>query len=158
VPAWLGTPWEFSGTSHIPGEGTIACGHFVATVIAHLGFEVPRLGLGRLASEHIARTFVAKRDLLRFSNKSAAQVIAAVAANGDGVYALGLDWHAGFLDVRAGEVTMCHASNLGAGTVTCEPAAQAAAFESRYRVAGRLFDDAMVEGWLAGEAWVPFRP
>lgn len=158
VPAWIGTAWEFTGTSDTPGQGSFACGHFVATILAHLGFDVPRLRLGQLASEHIARTFVPRSDLLRFSDKSAAHVVQAIAAHGDGIYALGLDRHAAFLDARNGDVTMCHASNLGDGTVVCEPALDAPAFESRYRVAARLFDDAMVEGWLTGRTWAPHTP
>ncbi|MFO0744790.1 MAG: hypothetical protein U1F43_03830 [Myxococcota bacterium] len=158
MPAWAGTPWAFSGTSDTPGAGSIACGHFVATVLAHLGFDVPRLRLGRLASEHIARTFVAKGDVMRFSNASADAVVAAVAARGEGIYALGLDYHAGFLDVHGGQVDMCHASNLGSAEVVCEPAATSPAFVSGYRVAARLFEDDMVTGWLEGRSWVPFEP
>jgi len=155
APAWLGTPWAFSGTSNEPGRGEIACGHWVATVIRHLGFEVNRLRLGQLASEHIARTFVARSDLRRFSMKSAAEVLARVRGDGDGLYVLGLDRHAALLRVEGGVVTMCHASP---GGVACEGAESAALFESRYRVTGKLLDDTMVDGWLAGRPFVLFSP
>ena len=29
---WMGTPWDFSGTSQVPRKGSIACGYFVSTV------------------------------------------------------------------------------------------------------------------------------
>src|SRR5437764_1215954 len=37
-PAWFGTPWDFNGTTQTPGEGKIACGYFVTTVMRDLGF------------------------------------------------------------------------------------------------------------------------
>ncbi|MCA9515666.1 MAG: hypothetical protein KC635_12040, partial [Myxococcales bacterium] len=155
MPAWRGTDWDFYGTTRTPGAGAIACGHFVATALTDLGFDAARLRLGQAASEHIARTFVPKEALLRFSDRAAADVVAAVRANGPGVYALGLDRHAGFLDVRAdGAVLMCHAGPMEG--VVCEDAATAPAFVSRYRVAARLFGDDMVRGWLAGRRWEVF--
>lgn len=155
MPAWTGTAWDFYGTTRTPGEGAIACGHFVATALTDLGFAVPRLRLGQAASEHIARTFVPRERLLRFSDRAAADVVAAIRAAGPGVYALGLDHHAGFLDVEpGGAVLMCHAGP-GKG-VLCEDAATAPAFASRYRVAARLFADDMVAGWLAGRRWDVF--
>jgi hypothetical protein len=33
LPAWVGTPWSYSGTAETPGSDPIACGHFVARVL-----------------------------------------------------------------------------------------------------------------------------
>lgn len=155
MPAWTGTAWEFSGTSSTPGDGAIACGHFVATVIQHLGFDVNRIRLGQLASEHILRTFVAAADVRRFSNRDAATVVERVRDDGDGLYVLGLDRHAALLRVHDGAVDMCHSALDG---VLCEPAETSVWFESRYRVTGKLFDDAMVHAWLAGTRYEPYAP
>src|SRR5262245_2869906 len=48
VPAWIGTTWDFWGTTATPREGSIACGHFVGTVLRDAGFRVDRLAVGRL--------------------------------------------------------------------------------------------------------------
>ncbi|HEY1086629.1 MAG TPA: hypothetical protein VGE37_03005, partial [Archangium sp.] len=37
-PAWAGTVWDFNGTSTVPGEGKIACGYDVTTVLEQAGF------------------------------------------------------------------------------------------------------------------------
>jgi hypothetical protein len=85
MPAWTQTPWDFSGTSATPGVGHIACGHFVSTIIQHLGFDVNRIRLGQLASGDILRTFVSREDVMPFSNKPADVVIARVKEHGDGL-------------------------------------------------------------------------
>lgn len=50
-----GTPWDFNGTTRILGEGTIACGYFVTTVLQDVGFDLPRYRWGQLAAEPMIR-------------------------------------------------------------------------------------------------------
>ena len=40
---WKGTPWDFNGTTRTPGEGAIACGYFVTTVLEQAGFKIERV-------------------------------------------------------------------------------------------------------------------
>ena len=47
--AWIGTRWDFDGTSQTPREGRIACGYFVSTVLRDAGFDV-EAGQARPAS------------------------------------------------------------------------------------------------------------
>lgn len=150
-PAWAGTTWGFYGTSTVPGRGEIACGHYVSVVLAHAGFEVERLKLGRQASENIIKTFSKPKDIRRFSRKPADDVVAAVRQMGPGTFVLGLDYHAAFLISDGQAVQMCHSSYLGPAAVMCEDAATSPAMVSDYRVVGKLFDDDMVRRWLRGE-------
>ena len=46
---WKGTPWDFNGTTRIPGQGTIACGYFVTTALQDAGFDLPRYRCGQMA-------------------------------------------------------------------------------------------------------------
>src|SRR6188474_3208784 len=39
---WLGTPWDFYGTTQTPGKGKIACGYFVTTLLRDMGASVNR--------------------------------------------------------------------------------------------------------------------
>lgn len=150
LPAWSGTPWDFYGTSDTPGQGAIACGHFLGTVIEDLGFRVDRLALGRQASEHIIETFAPDPQIVRAWGATSEDFVRRIASRGEGVYLLGLDQHAASLDVRGDQVWMCHASYLEPVAVVCEEAIEAPALVSRYRVAGPLLNDASLERWLSG--------
>ncbi|HHO53912.1 MAG TPA: hypothetical protein ENK18_24325 [Deltaproteobacteria bacterium] len=104
LPAWAGTPWGFYGTADTPGQGSIACGHFLGTVIEDLGFRVDRLALGRQASEHIVETFAPADQIVRAWGVTSGDFVGEIAAQGDGVYLLGLDFHAATLDVQGDQV------------------------------------------------------
>lgn len=152
LPAWYGTPWEFYGTSDTPGVGAIACGHFVGTVLAHAGFEVDRLALGRLASEHIGLSLTHPRNLRRWSGRPASEVEAAILAWGPGLYVVGLDQHAGLILVRPDSgAWFIHSTAVGDAVVLSEPLQGPNPFAwSRYRVVARLLDDEMMSRWLRG--------
>lgn len=154
-PAWRGTPWDYNGTTLLPRRGHIACGYFVTTLLLQAGFRVERARLAQQASERIIRALVSPPSVRRYSDQAAADVVRDVRGSGPGLYLVGLDHHVGFLRVgadaaRPGEVRFCHASYVGTSTVTCEDAETAPAFASRYRVVGKLFEDALLRTWLTG--------
>lgn len=150
IPAWYGTPWDFYGTTETPGQGTIACGYFVTTVLRDAGFQVDRVWLAQQASERILRNLVPEPHIARYRLRTSQEVATATAERGDGLYMVGLDNHVGLLHVQGGEVHFCHSSFVEPVAVLCEPAATALAFESRYRVVGRLLGDGMMTRWLEG--------
>lgn len=147
-PPWFGTTWDFNGTTQTPGEGTIACGYFVSTVLRDAGFQVERVRLAQQASEKIVRSLAPESAITRFRNRTPAEVIDAIAAGEDGLYAVGFDFHVGFV-VKEGEtLRFCHSSWLGPNAVTCEDPATSDAWYSTYYVVGRLLEDPMLIAWL----------
>src|SRR5687768_1120080 len=78
IPAWLGTPWDFNGTTETPQQGRIACGYFVSTVLRHAGFRVERVRLAQQASERIALTLSQPVEIQRFRGSDPADVARAV--------------------------------------------------------------------------------
>ena len=152
LPAWAGTPWDFNGTTRVPGEGRIACGHYVAGILDDAGFRVERRRLGQQASELIIRTLVPESEIRRFRQGDVGAVVDAVAAGPRAIYLIGLDTHAGLLVHADGAVVFCHASYLS-GAVLCEDARSSPAMRSRYHVIGRLSNDRTLAGWLAGQPW-----
>jgi len=152
IPAWKGTPWDFWGTTQIPGQGHIACGYYVSTLLEHAGFDVERVKLAQQASERIILT-VTPRDLIwRTSDATVERSLAPLREHGDGIYMAGLDYHVGLLVQEDGETRWCDSSYLNPTAVTCQPAEQAFSYTSRYRVIGKLLSDPMVEGWLDDRA------
>ncbi len=149
-PAWYGTLWDFYGTTETPGEGQIACGYFVSTVLRDAGFEVQRVRLAQQASENIIKSLVPAEDIRRYSREDVDVVLDGIESQGDGLYLVGLDYHVAFV-LREGErLDMCHSSVLDPGAVVCEPARTAPAMVSGYHVTGRLLREPMLEAWLAG--------
>jgi len=147
LPAWQDTPWDFYGSTETPGQGTIACGFYVSTILRDAGFKVDRLALGRQASENIIRTLV-PRSAMWWKHGVTAQ--ASVAQAEDGLYIAGLDQHTGFVVVRDGAASFCDASYVAPVAVTCQPIAEAASFASNYRVFGDVLNDDALVKWLEG--------
>jgi len=154
-PPWLGTPWDFNGTSRTPGQGSIACGSFVVFTLQDAGFRVPTRML-RQPSENIIKNLTTSDAIGRFSNGAPMHRIAAfIRGRGGGLYLVGLDNHVGFLVNDGGRITFWHSTYLAP-----RPAVIAQdLFEfspltvSRYRVIGKLLGDGMMRRWLVGEGF-----
>ena len=152
-PAWYGTPWDFNGTTRTPGQGKIACGYFVTTVLQDLGFVLPRVKWAQLAAEPMIRRMAPHAR--SFSNATPETIERWVRDQGAGLYAAGLDAHVGFVLVRADSVRFIHSGMVRAeeGVVSEALDAPLNPFAwSRYRVVGRLLDDAMITAWLEGRS------
>lgn len=147
---WYGTPWDFNGTTRVPGEGTIACGYFVTTILDDAGFALPRVKWAQLAAEPMILKMAP--TAARFRDKSVTDVEAWLDTQGDGLYAVGLDNHVGFILRTKGVARFVHSSFFGAGEGVMNEAldGQTPFIISRYRVIGKLLDDAMVRKWIEG--------
>jgi hypothetical protein len=66
LPYWLGTTWNFNGTTQVPGEGSIACGYFVTTLLRDAGVKLERVKLAQMASEKTRLWFVCCRIRLAY--------------------------------------------------------------------------------------------
>lgn len=153
-PAWAGTAWDFNGTTTTPGEGKIACGYFVTTVLRDTGFDVERARLAQQPSERIVKTLAPSDDIWRFRKGKVSLVLDKVRSEGEGLYVVGLDNHVGFLLEKRGEKTQfCHSSYVDPPEVRCEGAEDAEAFVSNYHVVGRVFNATALVRWLEGSAF-----
>ncbi len=153
VSAWIGTPWDFYGTSEQPGRGAIACGYFVTTVLRDAGFRLQRASLAQQAAENIIRSLVPAGSIWRFSDPPLSRVLDLVDMRGDGVFVVGLDYHVGLLLRRAGVTEFCHSSVLPPGYVVCAKPKEDLALRSRYYVVGELLNDRTLTAWLEGRAF-----
>lgn len=153
-PIWSGTPWNFYGTTETPKEGTIACGYFVSTLMRDAGFDVERVKLAQQASEYIVKTLAEPNDTLRFRNVEKATVIADLRKKlGDGLFVVGMDYHVAFLRLDGARADLCHAAVFEPKAAVCEDAAASPGFTSNYHVVGRVFSDAQLTAWLAGQSF-----
>jgi hypothetical protein len=136
---WLGTPWDFNGMATQPGEGKIACGYFVATVLRDAGFQVDRIRLAQQPAELILTTFVPRQALTLRVGATYPDFCRDVRALEPGIYIVGLDNHVGFLVLTAEGFHFIHSSGSSPRCVVAEDSGQAHVLQrSRYRVLGNL--------------------
>ncbi len=99
---WIGTDWDFNGTTRTPKEGSVACGYLVTTILEDLGFSIHRIRLAQQVSSKMIKQLSAPNSVNTYS--SIVKMKASILENGleNDVYIIGLDNHTGFL-VREGE-------------------------------------------------------
>jgi hypothetical protein len=149
-PAWYGTDWDFYGMTEKPGEGKIACGYFVSTVLRDAGGRVNRVTLAQQASENIIKSLTTEPFIRRYRNVSLAKFNAEIEMLGAGLYVVGLDFHVGFLYHDGAEVYFVHSSYVEPSETIREKAASSPVLEAtKYRVVGKISDDdALITKWL----------
>ncbi|MES2439145.1 MAG: hypothetical protein V4584_08755 [Verrucomicrobiota bacterium] len=150
---WLGTPWDFNGTAKAPGEGRIACGYFVATVLKDAGFRVDRYQLARQPSENILRSFLPKKSCVLTVGKDYQTFATDVGKLESGVYVVGLDTHVAFIVVSDDQFRFVHSSGSRPWCVVDESRDNAGVLQrSNWRMLGNLTaDSAVIRRWLKGE-------
>ena len=153
MSCWLGTQWDFHGTSETPGEGKIACGYFVATVLRDAGFKVHRYRLARQPSQNILRTFLPQSELSLRVGTPYPEYASELRGMEPGIRIVGLDTHVGFIVSRPGNFRFVHSSGSEPWCVVDEEESQAAVLErSNYRVQGSLTaNPEVIRKWLMGE-------
>lgn len=151
---WLGTKYDFNGTAEGPGQGKIACGYFVATVLKDAGFKVDRYKLAQQASGNILETFLPKNACFLTVDQDYQEFAAEVAKRDPGVYVVGLDTHVAFLVVRDGGFHFIHASGAKPWCVVDQGVNDAGALRrSSWRVLGNLTaEPSVIRRWLKASA------
>jgi hypothetical protein len=149
-PAWYGTLWSFEGYSDRPGYGTIACGHFVATTLSHLGLNFNRVRMGQLDSPYLIKSFVPKAKTFKSYDWPIEKFLSKASDLGDGIFIVGMDNHAGLLAIQGGNHLFIHSGSMAyLSAAHAEPPGDRSQLAiSRWRMAGKLFSDQMVVKWI----------
>ena len=136
---WLGTPWNFYGTTETPGKGKIACGYFVTTLLRDMGASVNRVKHAQCASEEMIKAVCIKNSIRRYRNENISSFIEKVKLNGTGLYIAGLDFHTGFILNDGEDVYFIHANYAGRKEVMKEIAIESTVLSSsNYKVIGKV--------------------
>jgi len=144
-PLWLGTGWDYNGTTTKPQTGKIACGYFVSTTLQQAGLKVERIKLAQQASMNIMKTVCDRNTILKHT--SVRKLIEVVKTQGAGIYITGLSDHVGFIINKNHRISFCHSY----GTVMWEDAALSPKLNSsRYLATGKIGRYAALM-WLTGQ-------
>lgn len=137
LPCWYGTPWDFNGTTQIPGQGKIACGYFVTTTLRDAGMKINRVKLAQCVSQNLLWDLC--KDFQRFSDKSLEYFVNAIRKTGYGLYIVGLDNHTGYIYHDGKDVWFIHSGVYPPKCALKEKAINSITLKnSRYRVFGRI--------------------
>lgn len=140
LPCWYGTPWDFNGTTEIPGQGKIACGYFVTTTLRDAGMRINRVKLAQCVSENVLWDLC--KDFKKYSDRSLEYFVKDVEKKGYGLYIVGLDNHTGYLFNDGKDVWFIHSGVYPPKCALKEKAANSVTLKnSRYRVFGRIVFD-----------------
>ena len=151
LPCWLGTSWDFNGTTRQPRQGAIACGYLVTTLLLDMGLPIDRIRLAQLPSEAMIRELLQPKLVRRYSAVAYARFLDDLLQWGPGVYIVGLDQHTGFLVHNGKGLRFIHSSYVSPSQVVSEEPGEAVILaRSRYRVVGKLSGDRqLLRRWLS---------
>lgn len=140
LPCWYGTPWDFNGTTQIPGEGNIACGYFVTTTLRDAGMKINRVKLAQCVSQNLLWDLC--KDFKKYSDKPLEYFVKDLEKTGYGLYIVGLDNHTGYLFNDGKDVWFIHSGVYPPKCALKEKAINSITLKnSRYRVVGRIVFD-----------------
>ena len=150
IPNWIGTAWDFNGTSETPQKGTIACGYFVTTILRDAGLDLARIKLAQCASEQMLVSLIQPKYVQRFSNVAMDNFIQNIQQQGYGLYIVGLDNHTGFIYNDGNDIYFIHSTFVGTRNVQKEKAASSWVLrQSKYKVLGKLSaDEKALDRWI----------
>ncbi len=150
IPGWIGTAWDFNGTSEKPQKGSIACGYFVTTVLRDAGLNLARVKLAQCASEQMITSLVQSKYIHRFSHVTMKDFMQSVKEQGYGLYLVGLDNHTGFIYNDGDDIYFIHSTFIGTRNVQKEKAATSWILEkSKYKVLGKISsDEKVLNKWI----------
>lgn len=127
---WKNTPWDFNGATTKPGQGAIACGFFVATLLKDMGLKVNRRKLSVCASSQMMKSLTPKQHLKNLSQLSYPGFNEKLKGYGKGVYIIGLDFHTGFIVNDGKENWFIHSNYINRKGITKETVMSSAALQS----------------------------
>jgi hypothetical protein len=150
---WYYTPWDFNGITEVPRNGKIACGFFVTTILRDIGFNIPRIAWGQLASETMIKKLNPK--VKKFSNKRIEVVIDYFKSKQDGVYIVGLDTHVGFVFKEGSNIKFVHSNYYKPeiGVMAEDLKGNNPINDASYRVVGQIYHYEMALKWILGEKY-----
>jgi len=144
-PYWLGTRWNFNGTTEVPGEGSIACGYFVTTMVRDMHFNIPRVKLAQCASEEMITNLVEAPKIRRYNGSQNELMLAYIQKKGRNLYIVGLDTHTGFILNDGSKTWFIHSSGAFPFCVIKEKAESASVLlSSQYKVLGSLSESSLI--------------
>jgi hypothetical protein len=146
---WKGTEWNFNGTSRKPGQGSIACGYFVTTILDDIGIPIERVAMAQKAASEVINAFTT--NIKTFYSVDALKKHVLAAPDNE-VYIVGLDYHIGFLVRDKNKIHFIHSNSFNRKGADKENAelSDTLAISSLFMIGSLSGNDALLKRWLEG--------
>ncbi len=143
---WDETKWSFGGVSRTPGEGEIACGYFVTTLLKDMGFEIDRIRLAQAPSSVMIKELTTDIKIANSLDTTLEHI-----KNGpkNSIYIIGLDFHTGFVSHSDAGTFFIHSNYIGSeGVVKEEAATSKSLLRNKYFMVGNLTSNTdFIQNW-----------
>ncbi|WP_177764996.1 hypothetical protein [Flavobacterium sp. I3-2] len=106
---WIGTKWNFNGTTRIPNKGTIACGYFVTNTLSDVDFKIERVKLAQEVSSKMINQLCV--NIKRFGDFSKLKDYINNQPD-QSVFIIGLDFHTGFVLKSGNKIYFLHSNYI----------------------------------------------
>lgn len=151
MPAyWIGTGWDFNGTTRIPQQGNIACGYFVTTVLQDAGFKINRAKLAQQVSSVMIKQLT--KNIASFSSMPGLKNY--ITAQGNySIFIIGLDFHTGFIIKDKTGIYFFHSNYINRQGVVMEALQNSLALKSSksFMIGSLSANDGLLKQWLVSE-------
>jgi len=147
---WVGTPWDFYGTTRQPKTGSIACGLFVTNTLTDLGFQIDRMGLANAPSEDMIKKLCVGihsfHSLDKLNGYLAKQPVNAV-------FIIGLDFHTGYVVKTATGCYFFHSNYINKQGVIKEKIGESQALSTNkfFMIGSLTANENLLRKWVANK-------
>jgi hypothetical protein len=144
---WVGTPWDFYGTTRQPKVGNIACGFFVTNTLTDLGFQIDRMGLANAPSSDMIKKLCVRiesfHSLDKLNNYLAKQPV-------NSVFIIGLDFHTGYVIKTAAGCYFFHSNYINKQGVIKEKIAESQALSTNkfFMIGSLTANEELLRKWV----------
>ena len=147
---WHGTPWDFNGSTTIPGKGSIACGYFVTTILRDMDCDINRIKLAVCPSLQMMKSLSPHPIINNLSYLDLKSFNDYFKKHGKGVYIIGLDFHTGIIVNDGLETWFLHSNFIRRQGVIKEPILNSSALQSSKTkwVTSLTNNDEFLQKWL----------
>ncbi len=146
---WLGTKWDFNGTTEKPRDGEIACGYFVTTTLRDLGIKLNRYKIAQKGATDIIKDLCNHSSIERFSKFEKLEAHLSKVKERE-ILIVGLDYHVGFIYKKGDQSYFAHSNYIDRKGVEIELISESAALKSsNVYVLGNLTQNVdLAKNWL----------
>lgn len=150
VPSyWIGTKWDFNGTTLKPQVGKIACGYFITNNLYNLGFKINRFKLAQEPSSYLIKELCASSTIKHFASIEKLHNYLGSELEND-VFIVGLDFHTGFITKEGNEYYFIHSDYINKEGVKKEKTLKSKALNASnsFMIGSLMQNKELLENWV----------
>jgi hypothetical protein len=155
IPYWYKMPWDLSGYSNIPQEGTVGCSYFISNTLLACGFNLNRYRLAQTDPIAGSRSLTFTDSLVKYRNGGSMEDLSKkiLKNHPEGLYIIGLDIHVGYLLIYKSKLYFIHSAYYYPNGVCLEYFEKSIGIQSSttYYITPITTNKKLIEKWITNE-------